>query len=133
MSRHLQPRGRRVKVLATLGPASATEAMISQLHAAGADAFRVNMSHGSHESQGKLIAAARAVEKANGRPTAILSERQGTKLRVGRVCGCAAEIVKGQAFRFDRYTRAVGERAVCRPHTACLSHTRPGALCAGGW
>ncbi len=127
MSRHLQPRGRRVKVLATLGPASATEAMISQLHAAGADAFRVNMSHGSHESQGKLIAAVRAVEKANGRPIAILADLQGPKLRVGRVTGGAVELVKGQAFRFDRHTAPGDTARVCLPHKEIFVALRPGA------
>ena len=127
MSRHLQPRGRRVKVLATLGPASATEAMISQLHAAGADAFRVNMSHGSHESQGKLIEAVRAVEKANGRPIAILADLQGPKLRVGRVAGGSAELVKGQAFRFDRHTAPGDAARVCLPHKEIFAALRPGA------
>ena len=125
MSRHLQPRARRVKVLATLGPASASEEMISKLHAAGADAFRVNMSHGSHESQGKLIAAVRAVEKANGRPIAILADLQGPKLRVGRVAGGAAELVKGQAFRFDRHTAPGDTARVCLPHKEIFAALRP--------
>ena len=127
MSRHLQPRARRVKVLATLGPASASEEMISKLHAAGADAFRVNMSHGSHESQGKLIAAVRAVEKANGRPIAILADLQGPKLRVGRVAGGTAELVKGQAFRFDRHTAPGDTARVCLPHKEIFAALRPGA------
>ncbi len=127
MSRHLQPRARRVKVLATLGPASASEEMISKLHAAGADAFRVNMSHGSHESQGKLIAAVRAVEKANGRPIAILADLQGPKLRVGRVADGAAELVKGQAFRFDRHTAPGDAARVCLPHKEIFAALRPGA------
>ena len=127
MSRHLQPRARRVKVLATLGPASASEEMISKLHAAGADAFRVNMSHGSHESQGKLIAAVRAVEKANGRPIAIIADLQGPKLRVGRVAGGAAELVKGQAFRFDRHTAPGDTARVCLPHKEIFAALRPGA------
>lgn len=127
MSRHLQPRGRRVKVLATLGPASSTEAMISQLHAAGADAFRVNMSHGSHESQGQLIAAVRAVEKTNGRPIAILADLQGPKLRVGRVTGGAVDLVKGQAFRLDRSTAPGDAARVCLPHKEIFAALRPGA------
>ena len=72
MPTHLEPRGRRVKVLATLGPASNTEAMIEALLTAGADAFRVNMSHGTPADRGALIAAIRAVEKSCGRPLAML-------------------------------------------------------------
>lgn len=111
-----QPRSRRVKVLATLGPASATEAMIARLHAAGADAFRVNMSHGSHESQGRLIAAVRAVERASGRPIAVLADLQGPKLRVGRVAGGSAELTKGQTFRFDMDTAHGDGSRVHLPH-----------------
>ena len=127
MSRHLQPRGRRVKVLATLGPASNSEELISQLHAAGADAFRVNMSHGSHESQGRLIEAVRAVEKSSGRPIAILADLQGPKLRVGRVDGGGAELVKGQQFRFDRLTAPGDAARVCLPHKEIFAALRPGA------
>ncbi|MEN9932572.1 MAG: pyruvate kinase [Pseudomonadota bacterium] len=127
MSRHLQPRARRVKVLATLGPASNDEAMISRLHAAGADAFRVNMSHGSHESQGALIAAVRAVEKANGRPIAILADLQGPKLRVGRIAGGSADLVKGQNFRFDRRAAAGDATRACLPHKEIFAALRPGA------
>src|SRR3546814_7226500 len=78
------PRGRKVRILATLGPASANPAMIAALHRAGADAFRVNMSHGDHAGHAKAIAAIRALEKDTGRPTTILVDLQGPKLRVGR-------------------------------------------------
>ncbi|MEI6486531.1 MAG: pyruvate kinase [Sphingomonadales bacterium] len=127
MSRHLQPRTRRVKVLATLGPASATEAMIAALHAAGADAFRVNMSHGSHDSQGALIAAVRAVEKSSGRPITILADLQGPKLRVGRIAGGSAVLEKGQAFRFDRRAAAGDATRACLPHKEIFAALRPGA------
>ncbi|MCU0891830.1 MAG: pyruvate kinase, partial [Sandarakinorhabdus sp.] len=127
MSRHLQPRGRRVKVLATLGPASATEDMIARLHAAGADAFRVNMSHGSHEGQAALIRAVRAVEKTSGRPIAILADLQGPKLRVGRFAGGSAELVAGQAFRLDRRAAAGDATRVVLPHKEIFAAVRPGA------
>ena len=77
MSRHLQPRARRVKVLATLGPASASEEMISKLHAAGADAFRVNMSHGSHESHGAVVDL---VREYNGLGRRVLATMLDTKV-----------------------------------------------------
>ena len=56
--------GRQVKILATLGPASRSPDMIGKLLAAGVDAFRVNMSHGDHETHAETIAAIRAAEKA---------------------------------------------------------------------
>ena len=124
---HLQPRGRRVKVLATLGPASNSEAMIGALHAAGADAFRVNMSHGSHASQGALIRAVRSVEKAGGRPVAVVADLQGPKVRVRRVAGGAVDLVKGQDFRFDRHNAPGDAARVCLPHKEIFAALRPGA------
>jgi pyruvate kinase len=101
--------------------------MIAALHSAGADAFRVNMSHGSHDSQGALIKAVRAVEKANGRPIAVLADLQGPKLRVGRVAGGAADLVTGESFRFDRHTAPGDGTRVCLPHREIFAALRPGA------
>ena len=56
------PRSRKVRILATLGPASASRDMIRKLAEAGADAFRVNMSHGTHADHAKVIAAIRSLE-----------------------------------------------------------------------
>mgnify|MGYP000617853326 FL=1 len=63
----IDPRGRKVKILATLGPASRSPEMIEKLMRAGADAFRVNMSHGDHETHAQTIAAIRSVEKDLGK------------------------------------------------------------------
>jgi pyruvate kinase len=60
---HRPPRGRHVRVLATLGPASGTPEMVRKLYEAGADAFRVNMSHGDDASRVGLIEMVRAMEK----------------------------------------------------------------------
>ena len=57
------PRSRKVRILATLGPASNSKAMIRKLAEAGADAFRVNMSHGTHEDHRRRIETIRALEK----------------------------------------------------------------------
>jgi pyruvate kinase len=96
------PRSRKVRILATLGPASNTPAMIRRLAEAGADAFRINMSHGTHADHAKVIAIIRALEEELDRPTTILADLQGPKLRVGRFEGGGADLVKGQSFVFDR-------------------------------
>ncbi|MDZ7893740.1 MAG: pyruvate kinase, partial [Sphingobium sp.] len=57
MSIKFQPRSRKVRILATLGPASNSPEMIRKLFLAGADAFRMNMSHGSHEDHAARIAS----------------------------------------------------------------------------
>ena len=124
---HLEPRGRRVKVLATLGPASNSEAMIEALLAAGADAFRVNMSHGSIADRGALIAAIRAVEKSVGRPLTILADLQGPKLRVGRFAEGGVPLANGDSFRLDRDPTLGDQRRVCLPHKELFEALQPGA------
>ncbi len=127
MALHLQPRGRRVKVLATLGPASNSEAMIEALLTAGADAFRVNMSHGNNADRAALIAAIRAVEKSVGRPLTILADLQGPKLRVGRFADGGAMLANGDAFRLDRDAGPGDAKRVCLPHKELFAALQPGA------
>jgi pyruvate kinase len=109
-------RTRRVKILATLGPASETKEMITRLIQAGADAFRVNMSHGNHERHAMTIAAIRAVEKELKRPVAIICDLQGPKLRVGTFVGGKAMIRHGAHFTLDRNPEPGDSSRVCLPH-----------------
>src|SRR4051812_35870335 len=119
------PRGRKVRILATLGPASDSPAMIRRLAEAGADAFRINMSHGSHADHEKRIAAIRALEAELQRPTTILADLQGPKLRVGRFAGDKAELKKGQAFAFDR-DKALGDATRANlPHREIFDAVHP--------
>jgi pyruvate kinase len=127
MPPHLEPRNRRVKVLATLGPASRTPEMIRALMNAGADAFRVNMSHGTVAERTALIAAIRAVEKSSGRPLTILADLQGPKLRVGRFANGSVELVNGAKFRLDRDTSPGDASRVCLPHKELFAALAPGA------
>ncbi|MEO1143650.1 MAG: pyruvate kinase, partial [Pseudomonadota bacterium] len=76
-------RSRRTKILATLGPASSNPEKILELFEAGADVFRINMSHSSHELLNELVAMIRNAEKKAGRPIGILADLQGPKLRLG--------------------------------------------------
>ena len=118
--------GRRVKILATLGPASRTQEMIAKLLAAGADAFRVNMSHGDHATHAQTIAAIRAAEKASGRPIPILCDLQGPKLRVGQFKDGQAVIRHGSHFSFDRDPALGDENRVCLPHPELFGVLRKG-------
>ncbi|MDE2412494.1 MAG: pyruvate kinase [Sphingomonadales bacterium] len=112
----IDPRGRKVKILATLGPASRTPEMIAKLIHAGADAFRVNMSHGDHETHAATIAAIRGVEKELGRPICVLCDLQGPKLRVGQFKDGKAVIRHSGHFTFDRDPTPGDETRVCLPH-----------------
>src|ERR1051325_6246340 len=97
----LTPRARKVKILATLGPASSDARMIRKLMLAGADAFRINMSHGDQKQKAKLVSHIRALEKEFHRPTTILFDLQGPKLRVGHFDGGEAMLEKGGKFILD--------------------------------
>ena len=94
-------RRRRTKIIATLGPASSTTEVITRLFQTGADVFRLNFSHGSHEDHAARIASIREVEKRFDRPIGILADVQGPKLRVGRFAGGKVHLQTGQKFRLD--------------------------------
>jgi pyruvate kinase len=74
---------RRAKIVATLGPASSTEATFRELLRAGLDVARLNFSHGSHEQKSELIAMVRKVAREEGKPICILADLQGPKIRTG--------------------------------------------------
>ncbi len=112
----IDPRGRKVKILATIGPASRSPEMLRKLFKAGADAFRVNMSHGSHADHEKTITAIRALEKEFFRPIAILADLQGPKLRVGTFKDGEAVIRHSGHFTLDRDETPGDETRVCLPH-----------------
>jgi pyruvate kinase len=92
---------RRAKIVATLGPASSSAEMIGKLFAAGADVFRINMSHTSQDRMRELVGMIRAVEQETGRPIGILVDLQGPKLRLGTFTGGSVIVKNGDAFVLD--------------------------------
>jgi pyruvate kinase len=121
------PRARKVRVLATLGPASDTPEMIATLFQAGADAFRINMSHGDQASKVATIKAIRSLEKKFGRPSTILADLQGPKLRVGRFEGGRTELATGSTFILDRSPVPGDATRVELPHKEIFAAIEPGA------
>ena len=99
MTHSFAPRSRKVRVLATLGPASNTPEMIAKLFQAGADAFRINMSHGDQASKVDVIKAIRALEQEFDRPSTILADLQGPKIRLGRFTEGATVWATGETVR----------------------------------
>jgi pyruvate kinase len=94
-------RKRNVKIVATLGPASDTHEMIRALFLAGADVFRLNMSHGTQADIARRHGLIRAVEAELGRPIGVLADLQGPKLRCGVFAAGAATLAEGARFRLD--------------------------------
>ena len=100
--------------------------MIRRLMLAGADAFRINMSHGDQKQKAKLVDAIRALEKEFHRPTTILFDLQGPKLRVGHFEGGRTVLEKGKQFIFDREDKAGDSNRVQLPHAELFESVRPG-------
>ena len=109
-------RNRNVKILATLGPSSDTEQIIKELHLAGADVFRINMSHGDPDSMRAKMNTIRAVEADVGRPIGVLVDLQGPKLRVGAFKDGSVVLENGKSFRLDTDKAEGDETRVQLPH-----------------
>ncbi len=127
MTMAIAPRSRKVRILATLGPASSTPEMITTLFRTGADAFRINMSHGDQQSKIAVIQAIRALEKEFGRPSTILADLQGPKLRVGKFDGGRTVLETGSTFMLDRDKTPGDSTRVELPHDEIFAAIEPGA------
>ncbi|TCP44447.1 pyruvate kinase [Rhodovulum marinum] len=118
---------RNLKIVATLGPASDDYDMIRKLFEAGADVFRLNMSHGSHDEIARRHAIIRQIENDTGRPIAILADLQGPKLRCGVFANGAAELEDGQDFRLDLDPAPGEAHRVQLPHKEIFAALEPGS------
>jgi pyruvate kinase len=117
---------RRIKILATLGPASSDSATIRKLFEAGADVFRINMSHTPHDKMRELITTIRSVEGSYGRPIGILVDLQGPKLRLGAFADGAIQINNGETITLDLDPTPGDKTRVQLPHPEILKALRPG-------
>ena len=120
-------RRRNIRIVATLGPASSSERAIRALYRAGADAFRLNFSHGDHEGHRANIARIRRIEAGAGRPIAILADMQGPKIRVGEMAGEGADLKAGEAFRLDLDPAPGDATRAPLPHPEVFAVMQPGA------
>ena len=111
---------RRCKIVATLGPATAQRSAIADLFRAGADVFRINMSHASHDDMRERVQMIRSLEHEFGRPIAILLDLQGPKLRIGLFKEGAVELKRGEIFVFDSDPTPGDASRVYLPHPEIL-------------
>ena len=120
-------RRRRTKIVATLGPASSTPEILARLFHAGADVFRLNFSHGSHEDHAARLAMIRELEDKVGRPIGVLADVQGPKLRVGRFSAGRVHLQSGQPLRLDLNPTPGDSRRVNLPHPEIIAAASIGA------
>jgi pyruvate kinase len=119
-------RQRKAKILATLGPATSTREQIAALFHAGADVFRLNFSHGSHEDHKARYDLIREIEEETDRPIGILMDLQGPKLRVGAFGGGSTDLKTGGKFRFDLDDAKGTASRVQLPHPEIFAAVKAG-------
>ena len=120
------PTDTHTKILATIGPSSATREQLEKLIDAGADAFRVNFSHGTHAEHKQRVKIIRQLEKEKGRFISILADLQGPKLRVGTFKEDKVLLKEGQTFTLDMNPEPGDDKRVCLPHKEIFEALKPG-------
>jgi pyruvate kinase len=119
-------RERRTKIVATLGPASSDRATMAKLFAAGADVFRINMSHTTPDRMREVVRTIRDIERDHGRPIATLVDLQGPKLRIGALAENAVRLAAGADFILDADDAPGDPTRVHLPHPEILAALKPG-------
>lgn len=117
---------RKVKILATLGPSSDTEEIVEKLFRAGADVFRINMSHADHDRLRATVAMIRKVETNVGRPIGVLVDLQGPKLRIGTFAAGPVELLPGDKFSLDTSPAPGDRNRVHLPHPEIFAAIKKG-------
>ncbi len=119
-------RNRRVKLVATLGPASAPPEIMERLFLAGVDVFRINMSHSTHDIARELHYNVRELSKRHRHPIGVLADLQGPKFRVGEFEGGKAQLKNGDIFRLDREEASGSTDRVFLPHPQIFEAIKEG-------
>jgi pyruvate kinase len=119
-------RRRNVKIVATLGPASRDAATIRKLFEAGADVFRINMSHTDHAGLANYVSMIRTIEADLERPIGILADLQGPKLRVGAMAGGGVDLVTGSVVKIDLDPAPGDAHHLFLPHKEVFAVLKPG-------
>ncbi|HEX6443179.1 MAG TPA: pyruvate kinase [Stellaceae bacterium] len=117
---------RSAKIVATLGPASASRERIHALFEAGVDVFRLNFSHGTHDDHRRLFDTIRQIENDTGRPIGILADMQGPKLRLGDFAEGRIELAPGAHLRLDLGDRPGDQSRAPLPHPEIFAAVEPG-------
>ena len=118
---------RHTKIIATVGPACDSDPMLDALIAAGTDIFRLNFSHGTHESQGATFARVRAAGERARRTVAILQDLGGPKIRTGRLKdGHPLHVDAGDTLRIATGDFVGGPGRLSTTFAGLAQNARPG-------
>ena len=119
-------RNRRVKIVATLGPASAAPEMVERLFLAGVDVFRINMSHSTGDAAKTLYNTVRACAARHRHPIGILADLQGPKFRIGEFSTGRVHLPEKSTFILDREEGPGSNARVHLPHPQIFDAIKPG-------
>jgi len=92
----------KTKIIATVGPASSSLEMLTELVLAGADIFRLNFAHGTHDWLGGIVATIRKISRDLDRPIGILGDLAGPKIRLEELPGGVIHCRAGERYEFVR-------------------------------
>jgi len=120
------PHDTNTKILATIGPATASRQVLSKLIDAGADAFRFNFSHGTHEEHKERFKIVRELSKTKNRQISIVADMQGPKLRIGQFENGAITLKTKQEFILDLDKTLGNEKRVNLPHKEIFQAVKKG-------
>lgn len=112
---------RRTKIIATLGPSSGSSDTIEQLIKADVNLFRLNFSHGTHDTHRELYTIIRKLSADLNLNIGIIADLQGPKLRLGTFKDDSIDLTIGQSIRFDLDETPGDDKRVCLPHPEILS------------
>lgn len=117
---------RHAKIVATIGPASAAPEKLRALLLAGADTFRLNFSHGSHDDHAAAVGAIRRLEIEVGRPVGIIQDLQRPKIRIGTLAGGSLSLMEGETVHFVERGGEGGKNSIPLPHPEIFDAISPG-------
>lgn len=118
---------KKTKIIATLGPSSSTEKIIEAMAEMGVNVFRLNFSHGTHDTHKENIRIIREIEKKLGTPLGILADLQGPKFRIGAFETGQASLKAGQKFSLDLLEQRGTQERVSFLHKNVYSHLKEGS------
>jgi pyruvate kinase len=117
---------RYTKIVATVGPASSSPPAIAALIAAGVDVFRLNFSHGTHESHAEVFGRIREAAGHAGRHVGVMQDLSGPKIRTGTLAGGPLILSEGEELRIAAGAGPGGKERIFTPYAELISAAKPG-------